>query len=72
MTYKELIDKPYNENFYRVPVGLGACTAIIFLFVYGVIYVMYACDKGRVSKKIGAILVIAPIRLGRIQDSPLH
>jgi multicomponent Na+:H+ antiporter subunit D len=38
VTYKELIDRPYNENSYRIPIGLSACAAIIFLFLYGLIY----------------------------------
>ncbi|MDL1982577.1 MAG: Na(+)/H(+) antiporter subunit D [Deltaproteobacteria bacterium] len=38
VTYKELIDRPYNENSYRIPLGLSACAAIIFLFLYGLIY----------------------------------
>ena len=38
VSYQELIDRPYNENSYRIPVGLGACLAIVFLFIYGVIY----------------------------------
>ena len=36
--YKKLIDKPYNENFYRIPVGFCAWVALTFLFMYGVIY----------------------------------
>lgn len=39
VSYQELIDRPYNENSYRLPVGLGACLAIVFLFIYGVIYI---------------------------------
>ena len=38
VSYKELIDRPYNENSYRIPVGFGACAALIFLFLYGLIY----------------------------------
>ncbi|MDL2123843.1 MAG: Na(+)/H(+) antiporter subunit D [Deltaproteobacteria bacterium] len=38
VSYQELIDKPYNENSYRIPLGLSACAAIIFLFLYGLIY----------------------------------
>jgi multicomponent Na+:H+ antiporter subunit D len=38
VTYKELMDRPYNENSYRIPLGLSACAAIIFLFLYGLIY----------------------------------
>jgi len=38
VTYKELIDRPYNENSYRIPLGLSACAALIFLFLYALIY----------------------------------
>jgi multicomponent Na+:H+ antiporter subunit D len=38
VSYQELIDRPYNENSYRIPLGLSACAAIIFLFLYGLIY----------------------------------
>ncbi len=38
VSYQELINRPYNENSYRIPVGLGACAALIFLFLYGLIY----------------------------------
>ena len=38
VTYKELLDRPYNENFYRIPVGLSACAALISLFLFGLIY----------------------------------
>ena len=38
VTYKELMDRPYNDNSYRIPLGLSACVAIIFLFLYGLIY----------------------------------
>lgn len=38
VTYKELMDRPYNENFYRIPLGLSACAALIFLFLFGFIY----------------------------------
>ena len=39
VSYQELMDRPYNDNFYRIPIGLGACLAIMFLFVYGVIFI---------------------------------
>lgn len=39
VSYQELMDRPYNDNFYRIPIGLGACLAIVFLFVYGVIFI---------------------------------
>jgi len=44
VSYQELIDRPYNESSYRIPIGLSACAAIIFLFfircdLYGVIKV---------------------------------
>jgi multicomponent Na+:H+ antiporter subunit D len=38
VSYQELINRPYNENTYRIPIGLSACAAIIFLFLYGLIY----------------------------------
>jgi len=31
---------PYNENLYRKPMGLGVLLAILFLFFYGLIYLM--------------------------------
>lgn len=39
VSYQEFMDRPYNDNFYRIPIGLGACLAIVFLFVYGVIFI---------------------------------
>ena len=38
VSYQELIDRPYNENSYRIPIGLSVCAALIFLFIYGLIY----------------------------------
>jgi len=38
VSYQELINRPYNENAYRFPIGLSACAALIFLFLYGLIY----------------------------------
>jgi len=40
VSYQELINRPYNENSYRIPIGLSACAALIFLFLYGVIYMV--------------------------------
>ena len=38
VSYQELINRPYNENSYRISIGLSACAALIFLFLYGLIY----------------------------------
>jgi len=40
VSYQELINRQYNESSYRIPIGLSACAAIIFLFLYGVIYMV--------------------------------
>lgn len=40
VSYQALIDRPYNESSYRIPIGLSVCAAIIFLFLYGVIYMV--------------------------------
>lgn len=37
-----LLDRRYDEKDYRLPVGIGVCVSIIFLFVYALIYVRVA------------------------------
>jgi hypothetical protein len=32
----------YDENLYRKPMGLGVLLAILFLFLYGLIYFLYS------------------------------
>jgi hypothetical protein len=32
------IEPKYDENLYRKPMGLGVLLAILFLFLYGLIY----------------------------------
>ncbi|MBN2231496.1 MAG: Na(+)/H(+) antiporter subunit D [Deltaproteobacteria bacterium] len=38
----KLLQKPFYEDRYRMPVGLGVCTALIFLFVFGLVYIRVA------------------------------
>jgi len=37
--YQNIINRPYNENSYRIQIGIGACAAIIFLFFLGIFYI---------------------------------
>ncbi|MDO9567088.1 MAG: Na(+)/H(+) antiporter subunit D [Candidatus Desulfaltia sp.] len=37
--YQDIINRPYNENSYRIQIGIGACAAIIFLFFLGIFYI---------------------------------
>ncbi|MEA2108896.1 MAG: Na(+)/H(+) antiporter subunit D [Pseudomonadota bacterium] len=38
----ELLQRPYNEKDYRVPIGIGVCASLIFLFLYALIYMRVA------------------------------
>ena len=38
----ELVKRPYDEKNYRVPVGIGVCASLIFLFLYALIYMRVA------------------------------
>ncbi|MEA3348450.1 MAG: hypothetical protein U9Q39_05235 [Pseudomonadota bacterium] len=38
----ELVQRPYDEKNYRVPVGIGVCASLIFLFLYALIYMRVA------------------------------
>lgn len=40
VSYEELVSRPYNDNTYRVPVGLGACMAVMCLFAYALSYII--------------------------------
>ncbi|HDJ28462.1 MAG TPA: Na(+)/H(+) antiporter subunit D [Proteobacteria bacterium] len=38
----ELLQRTYNEKDYRVPIGIGVCASLIFLFLYALIYMRVA------------------------------
>ena len=38
----ELIQRTYDEKNYRVPVGIGVCASLIFLFLYALVYMRVA------------------------------
>ncbi|MBN2705912.1 MAG: Na+/H+ antiporter subunit D, partial [Deltaproteobacteria bacterium] len=41
-TMRELLQRRYDENHYRLPVGIGVCISLIFLFLYALIYMRVA------------------------------
>ncbi|MEA1922072.1 MAG: Na(+)/H(+) antiporter subunit D [Pseudomonadota bacterium] len=41
-TMSELVQPPYDEKNYRIPVGIGVCASLIFLFLYALIYMRVA------------------------------
>jgi hypothetical protein len=38
----KLLQRTYNEKDYRVPIGIGVCASLIFLFLYALIYMRVA------------------------------
>ena len=38
----ELLQRTYDEKNYRVPIGIGVCASLIFLFLYALIYMRVA------------------------------
>jgi hypothetical protein len=38
----ELLQRPYDEKDYRIPVGIGVCASLIFLFLYALVYMRVA------------------------------
>ena len=38
----ELLQRTYDEKDYRVPIGIGVCASLIFLFLYALIYMRVA------------------------------
>ncbi|MBN2331815.1 MAG: Na(+)/H(+) antiporter subunit D [Deltaproteobacteria bacterium] len=37
-----LLQRAYNENAYRIPIGIGVCASLIFLFLYALVYMRVA------------------------------
>jgi len=41
-TMAELLQRTYDEKDYRLPIGIGVCASLIFLFIYALVYMRVA------------------------------